>query len=62
MTYLAGDYYNAEPAFRLLMDYCSSRDLAMGQYVYKEAVLDEVSMADPAGYLTRISVLLPQQG
>lgn len=59
VTYLAGDYYNAEPAFRLLMDYCREHDLQPGAFCYKEAVLDEVSMADPAGYLTRISVHLP---
>ncbi len=56
VTYLAGDYYNAAPAFRLLQDYLAQNHLRPGAFCYKEAVLDEVSMADPSGYLTRISV------
>lgn len=56
VTYLAGDYYNAAPAFRLLQGYLAQNHLRPGAFCYKEAVLDEVSMADPSGYLTRISV------
>lgn len=56
VTYLAGDYYNAAPAFRLLQEYLAQNHLRPGAFCYKEAVLDEVSMADPSGYLTRISV------
>ena len=58
VTYLAGDYYNAVPAFQLLMDFFHENNLRPGAFCYKEAVLDEVSMADPSGYLTRISVLV----
>lgn len=58
VTYLAGDYYNAAPAFRLLRDFLAQNQLRPGPYCYKEAVLDEVSCPDPSGYLTRISVLI----
>lgn len=56
VTYLAGDYYNATPAFRLLRDFLVQHQFRHGEFCYKEAVLDEVSRSDPSGYLTRISV------
>ncbi len=56
VTYLAGDYYNAAPAFQLLKDFFAEHGFRPGEFCYKEAVLDEVSMADPEGYLTRISI------
>lgn len=56
VTYLAGDYYNAAPAFRLLRDFLAQNQFRSGAFCYKEAVLDEVSRSDPSGYLTRISI------
>ena len=56
MTYLEGDYYKAAQAFQLLKDVFAEHGFRPGEFCYKEAVLDEVSMADPAGYLTRISI------
>ena len=53
--YLRGNYYKSEEAFRKLLAYLDKHRLAPGEFVYKEAVLDELS-AKEEEYLTRISV------
>ena len=54
-VYLRGDYYASEEAFRTLLEYVDRQGLLAGEFVYKEAVLDELS-AREEDYLTRISV------
>lgn len=58
-VYLRGDYYQSDRALDLLMAYLDEHGLIPGEYVYKEAVLDEFS-AKEEDYLTRISVRLLQ--
>ena len=53
--YLRGNYYESEEAFRKLLAYLEEHCLTPGEFVYKEAVLDELS-AKEEEYLTRISV------
>ena len=54
-VYLRGDYYQSDRALAMLMAYLEEHGLIPGEYVYKEAVLDEFS-AKEEDYLTRISV------
>ena len=53
--YLRGDYYRSEEACRRLLAFAGENGLSPGSFVYKEAVLDELS-ADEEHYLTRISL------
>lgn len=52
---LRGDYYQADPAFEKLIAYPAEHNMHPGQYIYKEAVLDELT-ARKEEYLTKISV------
>lgn len=53
---LRGDYRNAAGACAALVGYAAARGLGLGPYFYKEGIVDEIASADPAAYLTRISV------
>ena len=55
-VYLRGDYYRSEEACRRLLAFAGENGLSPGSFIYKEAVLDELS-ADEEHYLTRISLL-----
>lgn len=54
-VYLRGDYYRSEDACRALLAFTEENHLTVGRFIYKEAILDELS-ADEEDYLTRISV------
>lgn len=56
VTYLKGDYYDARDAYERLFAFADSRGLSAGPFLYKEAVIDEIAAADPAEYLTKISL------
>lgn len=56
VLYLQGDYYNAEYAFQKLLDYIQEEHLIPGEYCYKEAVWDELTVDDKSKYITRISI------
>lgn len=56
VTYLKGDYYDAGAAYERLLDFVQQEGLVMGDFSYKEAVLDEISVDCEEEYLTRISV------
>lgn len=56
VIYLQGDYYLADDAFRLLLDFIEERGLCAGEYCYKEAVWDELTVENEAKYITRISI------
>lgn len=58
-VYLRGNYYRWEDACRSLLSFLDQKNLAPGEFFYKEAVLDEVS-AREEDYLTRISVFCRQ--
>lgn len=56
VIYLKGDYYQAEQAFKKLFAYVEENHLSCGTYLYKEAVLDEVSVHKIEDYITKISL------
>lgn len=56
VIYLKGDYYDASEAFQALLSFAKEQSLALGEFVYKEAVLDEISTDQEENYVTRISV------
>lgn len=58
-VYLRGNYYRSEEACRALLSFLQGKNLTPGSFIYKEAVLDELS-ADEKDYLTRISVFCGQ--
>lgn len=55
-TYLKGNYYEADPAFARLLDYALTQGLTPLDYVYKEAILDEIAVLTPDDFLTKISI------
>ena len=56
VIYLRGDYYEAEKAFQKLLDYIESHSLIPGEYCYKEAVWDELTVENKEEFITRISI------
>ncbi len=58
VTYLRGDYYDADAAYRNLFQWIDENHLQTGQYSYKEAVIDELAADEPSQYLTKISVYI----
>lgn len=54
--YLKGDYYNVADAYEKLLTYMKKNRLQMGEFSYKEAVLDETAVKEKDGYITRISI------
>lgn len=56
VTYLRGNYYNAKDAYDSLFVFIQKNSLHMGEFSYKEAVLDEIAVADASSYITKISV------
>ncbi len=57
VVYLRGDYYRSAQALDALLSYVREQGLTPGDYVYKEAVLDEFS-ANEEEYLTRICTII----
>lgn len=55
-TYLKGNYYEADSAFVRLLNYAAAQNLTPLDYVYKEAVLDEIAVRSPEDFLTKISI------
>lgn len=56
VIYLKGDYYLADEAFQALLDYIENNNLTAGEFCYKEAVWDELTMQSVDDYITRISI------
>lgn len=56
VIYLQGDYYEADAAFGKLLEYLKTQGLIPGEYCYKEAVWDELTVEDKESYITRISI------
>ena len=58
VTYLKGNYYEAADAYGRLLSFIHEHDLQMGEFSYKEAVLDEIAAASEDEYITKISILV----
>ena len=56
VIYLKGDYYEAEEAFETLLKYIHENELTPGEFCYKEAVWDELTVHNKEDYITRISI------
>ncbi len=55
-VYLRGNYYNSEAAYLSLLSYARKHGLLLGEFSYKEGILDESSVSNEAEYLTKISI------
>lgn len=56
VVYLQGNYYDAASAYRRLLDYLKEHRLSHGEFCYKEAVWDELTVESEEEYVTRISI------
>lgn len=56
VTYLTGDYYDSEKAYQRIFDFVKKNELKLGDFSYKEAVLDEIAVKTEDEYLTKISI------
>lgn len=56
VIYLQGDYYEADEAFEKLLAFIKKNELTPGEFCYKEAVWDELTVEDKEDYITRISI------
>ena len=56
LIYLRGDYYKADKAFQKLLGYMEKEKLTPGEYCYKEAVWDELTVERDQEFITRISI------
>lgn len=56
VVYLQGNYYDADSAYRRLLDYIKEHRLSSGEFCYKEAVWDELTVESEEAYVTRISI------
>lgn len=54
-VYLKGNYYDAELAYQILLNYMKTHDLTPGEFCYKEAVWDELTVEE-RDFITRISI------
>lgn len=55
-VYLRGDYYLADSAYERLFSYMEKHRLEPGEFCYKEAVWDELTVRETEEYITRISI------
>ena len=55
VIYLKGDYYDAGGAYRVLLDYIRKNNLKTGEFCYKEAVWDELTV-EQEEFIKRISI------
>lgn len=61
VVYLKGDYYSADVAFDLLLAYIEENRLQPGEFCYKEAVWDELTVRETEEYITRISIPVTEE-
>ena len=60
VIYLQGDYYMADEAFQNLLHFINEQNLKAGEFCYKEAVWDELTVQAEQDYITRISIPILQ--
>lgn len=58
VTYLKGDYYASKEAYQKLLRFIKEHDHVPGDYCYKEAIWDELTVQQPDEYITKISIPL----
>lgn len=56
VVYLRGNYYDADEAYDRLFDYIEEHHLLTGEFCYKEAIWDELTVEEAQEYITRISI------
>ena len=56
VIYLRGNYYEAEEAYERLFCYLETHSLTAGEFCYKEAIWDEMTVKREADYVTKISI------
>lgn len=56
VTYLKGNYYNASDAYARLLHFLRQHPYHPGEFLYKEAILDEIAVDNEADYITKISI------
>lgn len=62
VTYFRGDYMKTSAAYDRLRNYLQSHPaLHAGAYSYEESILEDLSTADPRGYLTRVGIRLQDE-
>lgn len=62
VTYLEGNYYEADGAYRALLDFIARSGYEICGYSYKEGIIDEISQRDMRHYITRISIQIAPAG
>ena len=58
VTYLKGNYYEADEAYHRLLDFIKENQYHPGEFSYKEAILDEIAVASEEAYITKISIFV----
>ena len=56
VTYFQGDYDDTAEAYRLLRQYIKENDCQVGAFSYEESILENMSLNDSSGFITRIAV------
>lgn len=63
VTYFKGDYMKTGPAYARLRRWLQAHpEWRPGDYSYEESILEDLSTANPQEYITRVAVLLQQDG
>ena len=57
VTYFKGDYDDTAKAYQLLRQYIRDQGCQVGEFSYEESILENMSMSDSRGFITRIAVL-----
>ncbi|MCC8127647.1 MAG: hypothetical protein LIO92_09650 [Clostridiales bacterium] len=55
-VYLKGDYYDADDALLSFVAYADEHHLRTGEFIYKEAIWDELTVMEKEDYITKISL------
>ena len=56
VTYFQGEYDDTAKAYALLRRYIAAHGCRTGPFSYEESILENMSMNDPRGFITRIAV------
>lgn len=56
VTYFQGDYDDTAKAYALLRQYIKEQGCKVGAFSYEESILENMSMSDSRGFITRIAV------
>ena len=56
VTYFAGDYMNTAASYARLRDYMQKHDMQPAGFAYEESLIEDMSTADAAEFITRIAL------